>query len=165
MCPHTAMYVSSYCYVCALILLYMQFERAMSAAHAFYRKMLFYFFCFYNAVRASRVCGLRLPPGQAVRGPRYTRILLICVFLFCCICVLVLLYVSSYWCVCVLILLYICHTAIHLSSSCYICVLILLYMCPHTAVCVLILLIHVLILARVPPGQVCYTHIGQYEDT
>jgi hypothetical protein len=41
---------------------------------------------------------------------------------------------SAYCCVCVLILLYMCpHTAIYMSSYCYICVLILLYMCPHTA--------------------------------
>ena len=71
------------------------------------------------------------------------------------ICVLILLYVSSYYCICVLILLYmwahttvyvssyfyICpHTDIYVSSHCYICVLILLYMWAHTWICVLILI-------------------------
>jgi hypothetical protein len=43
------------------------------------------------------------------------------------ICVLILLYVSSYYYIFVLILLYV-------SSYYYICVLILLYMCPHTSI-------------------------------
>jgi hypothetical protein len=47
--------------------------------------------------------------------------------------------VSSYCCICVLILLYMCpHTAVCVSSYCYMCVLIqlciLLYICPHTAI-------------------------------
>ena len=50
------------------------------------------------------------------------------------ICVLVLLYVSSYCYVCVLILLYECpRTAMYVPSYCYACVLILPYMCPRTA--------------------------------
>jgi hypothetical protein len=59
------------------------------------------------------------------------------------ICVLILLYVSSYcyMCphttMCLLILLYMCpHTTICVSSYYHTCVLILLYMCPHAAICV-----------------------------
>ncbi len=76
---------------------------------------------------------------------------------YCCICVLILLYMcphttiyaSSYYHICFLILLYLCpHTTIYVSSYYYICVLILVYMCSHTTmyvssycyVCVLILL-------------------------
>ena len=48
------------------------------------------------------------------------------------ICVLILLYVSSYCYICVFILLYMClHTAKYVSAYCHICVLILLYMCRY----------------------------------
>ncbi len=121
MCPHTATYVSSYCYICALILLHM----CLILLHMYAR----------TATCVSSYC-------------------YICV-LICYICVLMLLYmcphtaiyVSSYCymcphaATCILILLYVCpHTAVYVSSccykcvlNCYICVLILLYMRPHAA--------------------------------
>ena len=49
---------------------------------------------------------------------------------YSCICVLILLYVSSYYYICVLILLHLCpHTSTHVSSYFYICVR------PHTTIC------------------------------
>jgi hypothetical protein len=95
MCPHTTtMYVSSCYYVCVLILLYM---------------------CPHTTIYVSS---------------------------YCCICVLILLlymcphatmYVSSYYYMCP-------HTTIYVSSYYYICILILLYVSSYYYICVLILL-------------------------
>jgi hypothetical protein len=133
MCPHTTIYVPSYCYICSSSEPCLLPTR--SPGKCYFIFIHFFCFCFYNAVRASRVCGLRLPPGQAVRGPRYTLILLymcshtaIYVSLSCYMCLHTGMYVSSYCYV-------MCpHTAMYVSSYCYICVLILLYMCPHTTI-------------------------------
>ena len=87
MCRHTATYVSSYCYICVLILLYMCPHTATYVLKGVDRQ----------ACCARKLC---------------VRILLL---LYMCLHTAV--YVSSYSYTCVLILLYMCpHTAIHVSS-------------------------------------------------
>jgi hypothetical protein len=114
MCPHTATYVSSYCHICVLILPYM---------------------CPHTAAYVSSYCHI------------YCHICVLILLHMCphtAICVLILsymfphtvIYVSSYWHICVLTLTYMCpHTAIYVFLYCYIRVFILPYMCPHTALC------------------------------
>jgi hypothetical protein len=111
-CPHTAIYVSSYCYRCVFFLIRLYI-------YVLHISM-------YSVVKGKCTC-------------IYVLILLyMCVLVLLCLCVLTLLhlcprtaiYVSSYCYIYiyVLILLSMCpHTAIYMSSYCYICVLILLY--------------------------------------
>jgi hypothetical protein len=123
MCPHTTIYVSSYCYICVLILLY---------GHT------------YSSIRTHmckcgnillHICVLIL----LYMCPHTT----ICVLIQLYLCPHTTIYLSSYYYIFVLILLYICpHTTIYLSSYYYTCVNTSRYvyegMCKHFHVCVLI---------------------------
>jgi hypothetical protein len=98
MCPHTAIYVSSYCYICVLILRYM-------CPHTATRVLILYPYVssYSHATRCLAICvliPLYMCPNTAIYVSSYsraTRRLAI--------------YVSPYPCICVLILLYTCpHT-------------------------------------------------------
>jgi len=88
MCPHTSTYVSSSCYICVLILLHMCPHTTLNVSSSCYMCVLisviyasaYYYTCRHPATRA--------------------------------------------------------HAAIYASAYYYICVLILLYMCPHPSICV-----------------------------
>jgi hypothetical protein len=108
MCPHTAIYVSSYCYICVLILR----SRVAYVARATY------------VLHMSYICVLILIymcPHTAIYVSSYYYI---CVS-YCYICVLILLSRVA-----------LVARATYVSSYCYTCVLILIYMCPHNAICV-----------------------------
>jgi hypothetical protein len=110
MCPHTARYVSSYCYRCVLILLYMCPHTAIYvSSYCYICVLILLYLCPHTAIYVSSYC-------------------YICVLILLDMCPHTAIYVSSYFYVCVITLLYMCpHTAIYVSSYCYICVLILLY--------------------------------------
>ncbi len=126
MCPHTAIYVSSYCYICVLI--------------------LYIYVSSYCYVSVSTAASLVVNEF----GSKATKY----VSSYCCTCVLILLYmclhtaihVSSYCYICVSSYCYVSVSTAaslvvnefgskatkYVSSYCYTRVLILLYMCPHT---------------------------------
>jgi hypothetical protein len=116
MCPHTTIYVSSYCYICVLILLYMCPHTAIYVSSYFYICVLILLYMCPHTENLEPAFGsLQVPPTSAI----------------------CLLYVSSYYNICVLILLYMCpHTAIYVSSYCYICVLILRTSCTRILLCI-----------------------------
>ncbi len=104
MCPHTAVYVSSYCYMCALILLYMCPHTAMYVSPYCCMCVLVLLFVYRYMCPYSRISAL--------------------VLLY--MCPQTAIYVSSSCYIYVLKLLYVCpHPAIYVPSNCYI----LKYMC------------------------------------
>jgi hypothetical protein len=117
-CPHTTpsvlilhAYLSSYYYICARILLYL-------CVHSTIYVLAFYYICTLVLLYVCLVDAMCPHTTRCVRVCPHTTI-----------CVLILLYVLIL--LCVLMLLY-------MSSYYYICVLILLYMCPHPTICVLV---------------------------
>ena len=94
MCPHTATYVSSYCYICVFILLYMCSQTTMYVSSNYYIGVLvlpyvssYYYICFRTLLHKcpdTTICVLIL----RYRCPRTT------------------LYMSLYYYICFLILLY-----------------------------------------------------------
>ena len=103
MCPHTAIYLSSYCYKCVLILLYMRVRRSGEGPESWHQISL-------HAEKALAGCLLHMPPHTTKKkfkkkntAPQGGGLL----------------YMRPHTTICVLILL-------------YIYVLMLLYMCPHT---------------------------------
>ena len=82
MCPHTAIYVSAYCYICVLILLYM-------CPHTAICVLILLYMCPHTPIYVSG--GWLLHETNA----------------YCYICVLILLYMCPHTAICVLILLYV----------------------------------------------------------
>jgi hypothetical protein len=112
MCPHTAtlcvrilLYVSSYYYICVLILLYMCRHTAGTQVRCFS----------VPGVPADAVPFVNIEaPGHVTRTaisvcPHTTMYMCprICVLIMLYTCVRILLYVSAYYCICVRILLYV----------------------------------------------------------
>jgi hypothetical protein len=137
--PHTAIYVSSYCYICVLILLYMSSYCYVCAQLAVYDE----------TIEVANILKEMLMDIKTRRDviDRFGIQLYICPHTT--------IYVSSYCYISVRMLLYMCpHTAIYLSACYYICVLTLLYVCPLTnmyvssycCICVLILLYYICVL-------------------
>ncbi len=115
MCPHTAMYVSSYCYVCVLILLHVCPHTAMYVSS----------YCYVCVLIQLRIC-----PHTTMYVPSYCNV---CVLIQLCMCGHTTMYVPSYCNACVLIQIYMCPLpALCVSSCCHVCI-----SCPHAAMCVL----------------------------
>jgi hypothetical protein len=85
-CPHTTIFVSSYCYICVLVLLYMCLHITM-CPHTFMYVSSGHFAC---QLPEGATCGQELQ----VQVPR-------CVYVCVCVCVHQELYVFVYVCVCV----------------------------------------------------------------
>ncbi len=128
-CPHTPMYVSSYCYVCVLILLYTCSSTAICAltpiclasSHSYMSSVLMH--CYISSV----------PIHWRILTCIRVRILLMRVLTLVLMCPHPSTHVSSPYCICVLTLVHMCpHPAT--------CVLTLIHMCPHTSTCALALL-------------------------
>ena len=146
MCVLILLHVSSYYYICVLILFYKKggclgLIATVKSSHLFLgcRASRFsqVFILLYTPIYVSSDCYI------------WVLILLMCphtnkhVSSYYYICVLILLYTCPHNTVCVLILLYVCpHTTIGglillcVYSYYYMCVFIVLYMCPHTAISV-----------------------------
>jgi len=162
------MYVSSYCYICVLILLYMCPRTDISFWY-----FSFFLISFLSVVSFSfslRCVNMLVDlPALFLSIPMFDRMgryhQHMCVLILLYICPHTAICLSSYCYMSVLILLCVCsRTAIYVSSYCYVCthtpiymfvssycyvsVLILLYVCPHTVmfvssycyICVLMLL-------------------------
>ncbi len=115
MCPHTAIYVSSYCYICVLILVLCMCPHTSIMYVSSY--------CYICVLILPHLC------------PSYYYLCVVIVLSMCPHTTMM--YVSSYCYICVrILLLCMCpHTATYVSSYYYyVCVLILLSMCPHTTV-------------------------------
>jgi hypothetical protein len=103
MCPHTPIYVSSYSYICVLILLYMcPHTPIYVSSYSYICVLILLYMCPHTAIYVSS---------------------------YCYICVLILLYMCPH----TLILLGETRERTPQQPDTAICVLILLYMCPHTA--------------------------------
>ena len=143
MCPHTAIYLSAYCYICVRILLYVCARAAtymrILSNKAWSRPRISMEFngavdvhaCPHTTVSATR-------RGDALASAWSKR---------CYRCAPVLLHVCP-------------HTATYVSSYCYRCVPILLYVCPHTTACLRILLYvsaycQIRILLHICPAYYC----------
>jgi hypothetical protein len=119
----TTIYVSSYCYICVLILLYM-------SRHTTIYVSSYCYMCRHTAICVSSYCYicvlmlLYMCPHTAMY---------VCVLILLCMCPHSAMYVSSYCYLRVLILLCMCpHSAVYVSSYCNMCPH-TAYMCPHTA--------------------------------
>jgi hypothetical protein len=141
-CPHTAIYVSSYCYVCVLIqrLFSPPFWLAMYLSILWNIKYVCVYTCdtciavwghIYSSMRThvavigqiSNMCACtHLVPNETCAWYLYIR----CHKQTC-------VRGMGRWTSASNLLLYIC-SSIYVSSYYYICVLILLYMCPHTTI-------------------------------
>jgi hypothetical protein len=177
MCPHTAINVSSYCYVCphtavcVLILLYM-------SSYCYVCVLILPYMCPHTAIYVSSYCNicvlifLHQYTGMYVSSYSYAThvyvsLILLCYWLLTCFTscrhVSSYSYASTHGSTTITeekkfrvprTLLCLCpHTAIYVSSYCCACVLILLYMCPHTRICVLILVLSQWAAARGPHGR------------
>jgi hypothetical protein len=166
--PRTAIYLSSYCYISVLILLYI-------CPHTTIYLFSYYYYC----------TSVRIPPPALTPLPQVLILLYICphttsycyisVLVLLCICSHAAIYLSAYYysSVLILILLYICphtassadpsaaspHTAIYLSSYYYISVLILLYICSHTTI---YLSSYCCISVRIPPPALTLCRRSSY---
>jgi hypothetical protein len=135
-CPHTAVYVSSYCCICVLTLLCVCPHTAVyvSSYCCIYVLILLYI-CPHTAVYVSAYCYIYVSTYGYICVPycnicvfKYTG-LAICACMQSYVCVLILLHVSPFCYICVLILLNMCP---QVKRSGYLRLHAILYVCPHT---------------------------------
>jgi hypothetical protein len=165
--PHTAICVSSYCYISVLILttIYVSF---------WCEHLILLYMCPRTTTYVSPYCYtsvlflLWMCPHTAiyVSSCYYYICVLILTTIWLGERLLILLYVSSYYYICVLILLYMCPHIIllYMCPHTAICVLILLYMCPHTNYYICVLILTTIYVcphagARAPPQCTSYCYI------
>ena len=139
---YTAVFVSLYCYLCVLMLLYVCPHTAMYVSSCCHWALRVCWTGDFSSVYSLCICmcphtGIYLcmcPLYMCPHTPIYAHTTIYvssyCYLSVCVLCMCTL--------ICVFILLNVCpHTATEVSSCCCMCVLILLCMCPHTAAQVL----------------------------